>query len=270
MSQPRRVTGAPQQPDDELAALIRSALHHRVASAPDPADVAADLTDALTHRPPAPTSALRRGGRVAVAGAVTGALAVAASGAAAAANPYSGVAVAVESAAQSVGLEWSFMPLGFTREQYDALASSGLTPDDVRALSELWQADGTDLKARIGQAILDGEVLPVAPGTSAPGAQYDAFWAAGYTEGDLEALNDLWGTDWAETKLRAGQALLDGELLPLRPSGTPPIRLHSSAPGEAPPAEDLAPAPSRPDAPFTARPDAPVPARPEAPFDRDD
>jgi len=251
MSQPRRAAGAPQHPDDDLVARITGALHRRAADAPDPDEVADRLTRALAAPRSAQVVALRRGGRVAAAGVVTGALAVAVGGAAAAANPYSGVAAAVETAAQSVGLEWSFMPAGYSREQYEALSSSGLTMDDINALGELWQIEGTDLKARIGQTILDGVEIPIEPGSSAPGAQYEAFWAAGYTAEDLDALVELWGTPWDETKLRAGQTILDGQRMPIPPSGTPaapePARAPSSGDG---PADDSAP----PAVVFTPRP----------------
>ena len=51
-------------------------------------------------------------------------------------------------------------------------------------------------------------------------AQYEAFWGAGYTPEDVEALGALWSTDTTETKARAGQMLLDGEALPIAPSAT--------------------------------------------------
>ncbi|MCC2336400.1 hypothetical protein [Cellulomonas wangsupingiae] len=222
MSQHGRTAGFPGTPqDDELAARITSALARRAATAPDPDDVAAAVEHALARRGAPRVVAMRRGGRIVAAGVVTGTLAVGAGSAAAAANPYSGVAVAVETAAKTVGLDVSFMPDGYTRAQYDAVEASGYTTDDFRALGELWQYEGTDIKARIGQAILDGEPLPIAPNSSAPGAQYDAYWGAGYVWEDIEALNEIWGTEWQETKLRAGQAILDGEPLPIPPSGTP-------------------------------------------------
>ena len=51
-------------------------------------------------------------------------------------------------------------------------------------------------------------------------AQYEAFWGAGYTPEDVEALGALWSTDTTETKARAGRMLLDGEALPIAPSAT--------------------------------------------------
>lgn len=122
--------------------------------------------------------------------------------------------------AHAVETDWSQMPEGYTKEQYEALWGAGYTTDDLMALAELWGTEGTETKARVGQMLLDGEPVPVAPGSTAPGPQYDAFWAAGYTADDLEALQDLWDLDWAETKLRAGQALLDGQTLPVAPGST--------------------------------------------------
>lgn len=52
-------------------------------------------------------------------------------------------------------------------------------------------------------------------------AQYDAFWGAGYTVDDVVALNALWNSDFLETKARAGQLILDGQPVPVAPTGTP-------------------------------------------------
>ncbi|WP_456787233.1 hypothetical protein [Cellulomonas sp. P5_C5] len=208
--------------DDELIARITRALHSREADQPDPAVVAARLQTALAHPPEATvTTLVRRGGKVVAAGAVISALAVAGAGAAAAANPYSGVARVVEDVAQSVGLEWSAMPDGYTREQYEAFWGAGYTVEDMEALADLWHLDATATKAQAGQLLLDGQTPPVAPGGAAadPGVLdaelVDAFWAAGYTDADLEVLGRLWHTEGYETKARAGRMILDGEPLPL-------------------------------------------------------
>ncbi|GEK21989.1 hypothetical protein [Cellulomonas xylanilytica] len=210
--------------DDELVARITRALHSRDADQPDPAVVAARIQAELAHVPDVPVRVLaRRGGRLVAAGVLTSTLAVAGAGAAAAANPYSDVARVVEGVAQSVGLEWSAMPDGYTREQYEAFWGAGYTIDDVEALADLWHLDATATKAQAGQLLLDGQTPPVGPGATAPDgtgsdqkqAAYDAFWEAGYTVEDLETLAELWGTDPMETKARAGQLVLDGETLPL-------------------------------------------------------
>lgn len=191
--------------------------------------------------------------RLVAVGVIAATLTVGGAGAAIAANPDSPAGQAVEEALGLVGVDWSGMPDGYTREQYVAFWGAGYTPEDADALSELWGTDWTETKARAGQMILDGEEVPVAPsgtvptapaeGTDAPAAptrpegdapaaeeeapavdytaeQYDAFWGAGYTFEDAEALAALWGTEITETKARAGQALLDGQTLPVAPGST--------------------------------------------------
>lgn len=51
--------------------------------------------------------------------------------------------------------------------------------------------------------------------------QLDALLAAGYTVEDIDALGALWGTEYVETKVRAGQMLLDGVEVPIAPGSTP-------------------------------------------------
>ena len=51
-------------------------------------------------------------------------------------------------------------------------------------------------------------------------AQYEAFWGAGYTYADAEALSELWNSDITETKSQAGQMILDGTPLPIAPGET--------------------------------------------------
>lgn len=227
--------------DDEIAARITRALHARAAAEhPDLDGVAARLRAEAARRDatPAPVVALRRGGRIAAAGVVTGALALAGAGAAAAANPYSPVARVVEGAVQAVGIDWSVMPDGYTRAQYEAFWGT-YDVEDVETLSDLWQTDPIEAKARAGQMLLDGEVPPVdvadAPGALAPGAAVpgadrapslppdpaDVFWEAGYTLEDAHALGALWGTDTTETKARAAELLRIGTPLPVEPSGAP-------------------------------------------------
>ncbi|UZN02844.1 hypothetical protein [Cellulomonas sp. S1-8] len=243
----------PPTPTDELAAhLARSLQAHAAVHTPDPAVVAARLRAASSGREGVVVP-LRRGGRVVAATVVTGTLAVAGAGAAAAANPYSGVARAVEGVAQAVGVDWSFMPEGYDREQYEAFWGAGYGVADMEALAELWQTDLIETKARAGQMLLDGQTPPVLPGSvpetgdgqlDRPGYRPDvsgvpgdrpvdelsdvevrawaAFWDAGYTEADLEALVALWQDDVEEVKTRAGRMVLDSEPLPIAPGSTAP------------------------------------------------
>ena len=114
------------------------------------------------------------------------------------------------------------MPDGYTREQYEAFWAT-YTVEDMETLSALWNIGVTETKARAGQMILDGQTPPVTP--SAPAEPLtdetqdllDAFWDAGYTVADLEALSALWSSETFETKARAGQMILDGEQLPIAP-----------------------------------------------------
>lgn len=187
-----------------------------------------------------PTRTRSRGRRVVAAGVVAAALTVAGAGAAMAVAPTSSVSRAVAGALHGAGVDWSFMPAGYTQAQYEAFWGAGYTPEDVAALGELWDLEATETKAQAGQLLLDGQPVPVAPGSSAPAApvegsdagdgasvgytpeQLDAFWAAGYTAEDVAALNELWSSESMETKARAGQLLLDGQEVPVAPGSSVP------------------------------------------------
>ncbi|GIG40798.1 hypothetical protein [Cellulomonas phragmiteti] len=221
--------------DDDFADRLTRVMQDRAATAPDVDTVAAALRARAREQDARPASvvALHRGGRVVAAGLVTGSLAVAGAGAAAAANPYSEVARAVETAVQAVGIDWSPMPAGYTRDQHDAFWDAGYVGPEVDQLMQLWDVDALEAKARAGQMILDGQEPPVAPGplTTVQGAagstveytleQYDALWGSGYLYEDVEALVALWGVEETEAKARAGQMILDGVTPPVAPSGTP-------------------------------------------------
>lgn len=227
---------AGHHPDDDIAQQVAEALRSRE---PDPSDLtaAAARVEARLAEPARVRGVLhlvrdepsvRRGATVAVAGVLTTGLLAAGVGAAAASNPYSQFAVVVESAAQAVGLEWSAMPEGYTREQYEAFWGAGYGVEEVDELGALWSTDATETKARAGQLLLEGGVLPVAPqptaetgtGTAATEeAAYEAFFDAGYTYEDATALADLWDTEPGEVKARAGYMLLEGDTPPVPPSG---------------------------------------------------
>lgn len=170
---------------------------------------------------------------------VAATLTVGGAGTAIAANPGSAAGQAVEQALGLIGVDWSGMPEGYTRDQYVAFWGAGYTAEDADALGELWGTELTETKARAGQALLDGQTLPVPPSgpaaTDAPAddapaeepadeaaaAQLGAYVDAGYTYEDAEALAALWSTDLSETKARAGQLLLEGQTLPVPPSSAP-------------------------------------------------
>ncbi|MEP7764238.1 hypothetical protein [Sanguibacter sp. 25GB23B1] len=229
--------------EDQLTERIARAFASRESAEPDAMFVASRIEAQLAARAPQTSpgkSFARHGGRIFAAGVVTSALAVAGAGAAAAANPYSDLARGVENLAQAVGVDWSAMPEGYTREQYDAFWGANHTVDDVLRLSALWHSDATATKARAGQMILDGQPLPTAtstdpvtpapapapvtpvPVTPAPDLVYtqehfEALEAAGYSFYDEMMLSELWAVELDQAKARAGQMLLDGEVLPILP-----------------------------------------------------
>ncbi|RMI03330.1 hypothetical protein [Cellulomonas triticagri] len=210
--------------DDDLARRVAAALRDREPSA-DTTQAAADriadrLAAAQTQARVVPLA--RRVGTVAAAGVVTSTVVVLGAGAAAAANPYSGFAVAVENVAHAVGVDWSAMPEGYTRDQYTAFWDAGYTVGDVQALEDLWQVDATTAKAQAGQLLLDGADVPVAPGsaqqTPEPVDTSDpltAYFDSGYSLAEAEQLADLWQVDLGEAKVRAGQMIVDGEQPPV-------------------------------------------------------
>jgi hypothetical protein len=173
------------------------------------------------------TGARRKPLRLVAVGLAATTLCVAGAGFAAAANPETGFARAVEGAVQAVGIDWSAMPENYTQAQYETFWGAGYGAQDVEELNALWGTGDTETKARAGQLLIDGQPVPVAPsGTEeAPAVvsieQSDAFFGAGYSGEDVEELSALWSTDFLETKARAGQLLLDGRPLPIEPSGTP-------------------------------------------------
>jgi hypothetical protein len=210
---------------DAVAELVAAALRSREPDAAATAVTAQRIAariEAADDRGAVVTPFARRAGTIAITGVVASALGVVGAGAAAAANPFSGFAVAVDGVAQAVGVEWSAMPDGYTREQHDAFWGAEYSAGDLEELCELWNVDALEAKARAGQMILDGETVPVPPGTSAPedtpylelDAQ-EALLEAGITYEDAEQLAELWQIGTVEAKVRAGEMLLRGKTLPL-------------------------------------------------------
>lgn len=60
------------------------------------------------------------------------------------------------------------------------------------------------------------------PASYTPSQEMDAFWAAGYTYQDAQQLAQLWNDDRTISKIKAvaGLKLLEGQKLPIPPSGT--------------------------------------------------
>lgn len=184
----------------------------------------------------ATTTRSRRRRHVAI-GVIAATLTVAGvGGGVAIAAPDSAAGQVVGAALDELGVDWSGMPDGYTKEQYLAFWGAGYTPEDVEALQALWGTEYSETKARAGQMVLDGETVPVTPSGPAGGetgenaegtdeadtadARYAAALDAGYTAEDIDALAALWSTEWMETKARVGQAVLDGQTLPVAPGST--------------------------------------------------
>ena len=117
----------------------------------------------------------------------------------------------------------------YTQERADAFWGAGYYMQDAFALAELWHVEVLEAKGRAGQLLLDGQPVPVAPGSSLDltdpdtiaGLAMEAYWDAGYTGDDGTALAALWNMDVFDAKATAGQMLRDGQPLPIGPSGTP-------------------------------------------------
>lgn len=208
---------------DAVAELVAAALRSREPDAAATAATAQRIAariEAADDRGGVVTPFARRAGTIAITGVVASALGVVGAGAAAAANPFSGFAVAVDGVAQAVGVEWSAMPDGYTREQHDAFWAE-YSSGDLEELRDLWNVDALEAKARAGQMILDGETPPVAPGSPDEDVPYlavdaqEALTEAGITSDDTRQLAKLWQIGTYEAKVRAGDMLLRGEELPL-------------------------------------------------------
>ncbi|HEY3545685.1 MAG TPA: hypothetical protein VGK17_06300 [Propionicimonas sp.] len=177
------------------------------------------------------TTGRPRSPRFVAVGIVAAGLSVVCAGVATAVVPFAPTPTPTPVATASV--DWSGMPRGYNQAQYEAFWGAGYSAEDVVKLNDLWKSDSIQTKARAGQMILDGDVLPVAPSpavaqpaddlsTPREGdqAKYEAFWNAGYTDANLATLNDLWKTGSFDTKARAGKMILEGKTPPVAPSGT--------------------------------------------------
>ncbi len=115
----------------------------------------------------------------------------------------------------------------------NAYFAAGYTYEDALGLGNLWKiADTYQVKIDAGAKLLAGETLPVAPGSQpTPASEISAnasataeenavnkYFAAGYTYDDAVTLGSLWKiTDTYQVKIDAGQKLLDGQTLPIKP-----------------------------------------------------
>ncbi|HET9187734.1 MAG TPA: hypothetical protein VFN80_07260 [Acidothermaceae bacterium] len=116
----------------------------------------------------------------------------------------------------------------------NAFFNAGYTYDDALKLTQLWNLpDAYHAKVSGGQKLIAGQTLPIKPGstpssieTASPAGLADsaltAYFNAGYDYSDAMQLAKLWNmTDPSVVKTAAGEKLLAGQTLPIKPSGTP-------------------------------------------------
>jgi hypothetical protein len=108
----------------------------------------------------------------------------------------------------------------------DAFFNAGYTYDDAVQLGKLWKmSDLSQIKATAGKKVAAGETLPIAPGSTATdkqnateSADVEAFFNAGYTYDDAVRLGQMWNNaNTYQVKVTAGQKLIAGETLPIKP-----------------------------------------------------
>jgi len=115
----------------------------------------------------------------------------------------------------------------------NAYFAAGYTYEDALGLAQLWKiSDPYQAKIDAGQKLIAGETLPFAAGSqptpaaeisanaaaSATDAAVNKFFAAGYTYNDAVTLGSLWKiADTYQVKIDAGQKLLAGQTLPIKP-----------------------------------------------------
>ena len=96
----------------------------------------------------------------------------------------------------------------YTQERADAFWGAGYVMEDADALATLWHVDLLEAKGRAGQLLIDGQPVPVAPGSSLDltdpdtiaGLDLMAYWDAGYNAEEAAALAALWNVDIGEAK----------------------------------------------------------------------
>jgi hypothetical protein len=115
----------------------------------------------------------------------------------------------------------------------NAYFAAGYTYEDALGLASLWKiADAYQVKVDAGAKLLAGQTLPIAPGSqptpaaeissgAAASAEENAankFFSAGYTYDDAVTLGKMWKVgDTYQVKIDAGQKLLAGQTLPIKP-----------------------------------------------------
>jgi hypothetical protein len=108
--------------------------------------------------------------------------------------------------------------------QLTAFFDTGYTWDDAVAFAKLWKIkDPSDAKVAAGKKIIAHEKLPFAPKPANVAAakenkKLDAFYSAGYQPADAAKLAEIWHVTPSQAKAQAGEKLIKGEALPIKPS----------------------------------------------------
>ncbi|MEV6299953.1 hypothetical protein AB0M02_11185 [Actinoplanes sp. NPDC051861] len=110
------------------------------------------------------------------------------------------------------------------QKQLDAFFGAGYGWEEAEKLAKLWKLDDpSDAKYEAGKRLLAGKKLPVKPDPAnveeaKKANAANAFWNAGYDGEDAQKLAELWKLDGTyEAKVMAGQKILAGEELPIKP-----------------------------------------------------
>ena len=104
-----------------------------------------------------------------------------------------------------------------------AFFNAGYTWDDATKLAKLWHlADPSDAKLKGGKKIEAHQALPFKPKAANVKAAKEQtavlkFWDAGYDQKAAAKLATIWHVSTYQAKVEAGQKLLAGETLPIKP-----------------------------------------------------
>jgi hypothetical protein len=135
----------------------------------------------------------------------------------------------------------------------DAYFAAGYDYNNAITLGTLWhETDLQQIKTEAGQMLMDGKTLPVAPTASTAGTLASAtpspdpaissadaqalaaYFADGYDYDNAIALGTLWHeTDLQQIKTEAGQKLLAGQTLPVKPTNGMPSATSSPTPSSS-------------------------------------
>jgi hypothetical protein len=221
--------------NDNLDQLSETfAAHEHLA--PDAADVLAKAQGIARSYQRRRWAVRATGGAVMSAGLVAGGIAL--PGALGHASPRQGVTASLGLAADPTTSPTA-SPATFTAaEGSSEFFAAGYTYQDAVSLGNLWnQTDIYQVTAAAGLKLLDGDTLPVAP-SGHPASQAlqaeDLFFAAGYDYQDAVTLAGMWNeTNINQVKAEAGQKLMDGQTLPIKPTGATGDVVTSSGAGGA-------------------------------------